>query len=337
MMASIEKRRGEVDTLMAIVSMLRDNPLQLSVLPLSLSFTIGLCSVATAQESFDDKVLPKSSKVTIADSNGNPIFTVPSRIYMEYGTSSIESKSNPVGVVDIDSHRFKIGADFITASPWLWGFALGYTKTHDDGLGFPPFGPATVDTEKNIKSASIYLGRQLAPRLFGGVEFAYNIADGTTIYNSAFRVTEKSNTYSVSPLINYTLFASDEWHAKIGGSIRFGSAEYDYVANVPPSASASNISAHVPLSLTRKINPNFDLTVSATLNQILSQDTFANVPVPDQTTVTLGAGASYKLANGVSIYARASFNVFDDAYESVRGTVGISIPLIGDLSNYQPE
>ncbi|MGE0612457.1 MAG: hypothetical protein AB7O70_08925 [Hyphomicrobiales bacterium] len=294
----------------------------------------GLAASPAATEGLGNgKIWPKRTESTVTWPNGERSIAFPLRTYFEYGRSSTKSEPNPLGVVDMDSYRLTAGADFVTSSMWFWGVSFSYLDTEDDGSA--PFVPS-IATDKEIGGGSVYLGRNITPRLFGGVNAYYNGADGLTVYNGVDRVTESSDFYGFRPFLIYTLVDRNGLEVKVGGNINFNSSDFDYVNNIPPTASLTNVIAHVPLTVSRMIGRDVKLTGFATLNHYLDQETFGNVPAPDETTLTLGGGLDYIFDNGTVLYLRASRDVFDDAYDSTRATVGINIPFSVLFSEVQP-
>ncbi len=280
--------------------------------------------VAAGQER--QKILPKSLKTTITGPNGETYFAIPRRIFLEYGMGSTKSDSNPFATVDIDVKRVTAGVDFVTSSLWFWGGSLNYIMTGDSGSS--PFA-SSIETDKDIGGGSIYIARQIMPGLQAGVRGYYSYVDGKSVFNGANTVTEKSDLYGFNPYFKYMLFKKDALKITTGASLNVSFGDFDYVANIPPNSSTNSIVLRIPVTISKDFGEYFSASASATLNQEISRESFGNVPAPDETTMTLGAYGAFKLDNGASIYARASFDVFDSAYDSYRGTIGVSIPLLG--------
>ena len=280
--------------------------------------------VAAEQERM--KILPKSLKTTITGPNGETYFAIPRRIFLEYGMGSTKSDSNSTATVDIDVKRVTAGVDFVTSSLWYWGVSLSYIMTGDSGSSV--FAPS-IETDKDIGGGSIYIARQIMPGLQAGMRGYYSYVDGKSVFNGANTVTEKSDLYGFNPYFKYTLLKKDAFKITTGASLNVSFGDFDYVANIPPKSSTNSIVLHIPVTVSKDFGEYFSASASATLNQEISRKSFGNVPAPDETTLTLGAYGAFKFDNGTSIYAGGSYDVFDSAYDSYRGTIGISVPLIG--------
>ena len=75
-------------------------------------------------------------------------------------------------------------------------------------------------------------------------------------------------------------------------------------------------------TLSHTFTPEFGLAAFAQLNQIVSIKTFANVPDPDRTTLTLGGRATLTLDGGAQFYVSASHDAFDTSYDAYRVNAG---------------
>jgi len=279
-----------------------------------------------AAEQERPKILPKSRKTTITGPNGETYFAIPRRIFLEYGMGSTKSDSNPFAKVDIDVKRVTAGVDFVTSSFWFWGVSLNYIITEDSGSSI--FAPS-IETDKDIGGGSIYIARQVMPRLQAGLRGYYSYVDGKSVFNGANTVTEKSDLYGFNPYFKYTLLKNDTFKVTTGASLNVSFGDYDYVANIPPNSKTNSIVLRIPVTISKDFGEYFSASASATLNQEISRSSFGNVPTPDETTLTLGAYGAFKLDNGTSIYVRGSYDAFDSAYDSYRGTIGVSVPLLG--------
>jgi len=299
----------------------------LNFLPFVLLFfglVINAPVVAAEQEGL--KILPKSLKTTITGPDGETYFAIPRRIFLEYGMGSTKSDSYPLATVDIDVKRVTAGVDFVTSSFWFWGISLNYIMTGDSGSSI--FAPS-IETDKNIGGGSIYITRQVMPGLQAGMRGYYSYADGKSVFNGADTVTEKSDLYGFNPFFKYTLLKKKTFKVTTGASLNVSFGDFDYVANIPPTSKTNSIVLRIPVTISKDFGKYFSASASATLNQEISRKSFGNVPTPDETTLTLGAYGAFKLDNGTSIYVRGSYDAFDSAYDSYRGTIGVSVPLLG--------
>jgi len=293
---------------------------------LLLFFGLVANAPAAAAEREGMKILPKGQKTTITGPGGETYFAIPRRIFLEYGMGSTKSDSNPFAKVDIDVKRVTAGVDFVTSSLWFWGISFSYIMTGDSGSSLSA---ASIETDKDIGGGSVYIARQVMPGLQAGIRAYYSHADGKSVFNGADKVTEESDLYGFNPFFKYTLLKKDAFKVTTGASLNVNFGDFDYVANAQPNSKTNSIVLRIPVTISKNFNEYFSASASATLNQEISRSAFGNVPAPDQTTLTLGAYGAFKFDNGTSIYARASYDVFDSAYDSYRGTIGVSVPLLG--------
>ncbi|WP_146636265.1 hypothetical protein [Nioella nitratireducens] len=84
--------------------------------------------------------------------------------------------------------------------------------------------------------------------------------------------------------------------------------------------------ARVPVSFAYAATDNLTLSGAMTFNSILDQETFTTFPAEDEFSVNLSANVSYRLAGGQEIYAGASTDLFDDAYDTTSYVVGVRFP-----------
>lgn len=273
---------------------------------------------AQAQESAPDGLLPY--EMSIVDANGNPVLFAPTRVYTEFQYGEAKSDGTLDNVVDYRGNRILAGADFVSPGPWLWGFNLAYTETSDSGRS--PF--ATIETDKEATGISVYVAKPILPNVAIGTTFHYERASGRTVYNSADVNNEDTDVYGFSPFVSITKPLTDKLNLRLRPNLQYVRGSYSYDLNIPPSASTERTSFHVPATLTYDVTPDLSVSGMAGLNLILDQDVFANVPPPSDATLTIGAGASYEIGGGTSIYGSVNHVLFDDNYESTSLRVGLS-------------
>lgn len=274
------------------------------------------------------EILP--TRITITGPNGETYFTVPLRVYLEYGHGTAQSKPNPAGTVDIRRDRVTLGADFVTSTLWFWGVNLQYANVEDRGTAPGVF---SLNTDKDIVGGQFYLARYILPRVVAGISTSYHRADGRSVYNLVVVNNERSDYYSFTPFVQKEHPLSRTTRLTYGAAVDFSYGSFNYDINIPPSASTRQTALRLPVGIEHNLTRNLIISGSARWNQILSIETFGNMPGPDRSTMTLTVGSRYTFVNGVSLYGNLSHDVFDSAYDSTRFTIGISSP----LSQLQPD
>lgn len=281
-----------------------------------------IASAAHAQSSQTHRILPHS--VTMGSPNGEKTLVIPLRVYMEYGFGRTESKPSPAGAVDMRRHQYTIGADFMTSSLTFWGISLRYVDIEDRGSSPLAF---SINTDKELTGGRMYVARYVMPDVLAGVSTEYYRAKSSTLYNLAVTVNENSDFFSVSPFLLRDFTIDSRTRLRAGAIINFNSGSFDYDINIPPTASTRETVLRLPLALEYDVSRNFTLSGTAQWNEILSISTFANIPQPDRSTMTLSLGSRFTFDNGVAVYANVNHDVFDDAYTSTRFTLGLSSAL----------
>ena len=289
-------------------------------LALTLPLLALLPQSVAAQPDAAQKIWPK--RVTITGPNNETYFAIPLRFYFEYGHGTAKSKNDPVNTVDIKRDRYTIGADFMTSWFSFWGVNLQFTNVHDRGT--QPF-VFSLDTQKDFTGVHFYYAHYVLPRLLAGFSVDYHRATGRSIYNLFDVNNETSKYYSFAPFLLHTYPVSAAMRLTHGIALYFNRGDYSYDLNIPPTAATSETILRVPVGVEYDLTRNFTVSGTATWNQILSIDTFDNMPKPDRSTVTLTAGSRYTFNNGMSVYGNISHDVLDDAYSSTRFTIGVSV------------
>ncbi len=248
----------------------------------------------------------------------------PTSMFLEYGSTVRSADPNPIGLVDTDTNTVRIGMDFVGPLGVNMGVAIDVARSHDDGT-LTLLAPSVV-TDSDIVSFSGYLSGYVSPRLRAGLGFSYTRSDDTTVYNGAAVVTGDASSWSVSPYFTYMAYESDRFSLAVGGQLTYQESDTDYVGNIPPTASRSMTVARVPVSFAYAATDNLTLSGAMTFNSILDQETFTTFPAEDEFSVNLSANVSYRLAGGQEIYAGASSDLFDDAYDTTSFVVGVRFP-----------
>ncbi|MGH6768943.1 MAG: hypothetical protein ACRECO_07970 [Xanthobacteraceae bacterium] len=259
----------------------------------------------------------------VAGPNGEAWPAIPLRFYFEYGHGTAESKNHPLSTVDIERDRFTIGADFMTSWLSFFGLNIQFTKVHDQGTQQPFV--FSLDTQKDFTGGHFYYAHYVAPRLLAGFSVDYHRATGRSIYNLVVVNHETSKYYSFAPFLQHEYPVSNAMRLTQGIALYFNRGDYSYDINIPPTAATRETILRVPIGVEYDVTRNFTVSGIATWNQILSIETFDNMPAPDRSTLTLTAAARYRLDNGMSLYGHVSHDVLDDAYRSTRFTIGMSV------------
>jgi hypothetical protein len=289
-------------------------------LALTLPLLALLPQSVAAQPDAAQKIWPK--QVTITGPNNETYFAIPLRFYFEYGHGTAKSKNDPVNTADIKRDRYTIGADFMTSWFSFWGANLQFTDVHDRGT--QPF-VFSLDTQKDFTGGHFYYAHYVLPRLLAGFSVDYHRATGRSIYNLVVVNNETSKYYSFAPFLLHNYPVSNAMRLTQGIAFYFNRGDYSYDINIPPTAATRETILRVPIGVEYDVMRNFTVSGTATWNQILSIETFDNMPRPDRSTVTLTAAARYAFSNGMSLYGQVSHDVLDDAYRSTRFTVGMSV------------
>lgn len=283
---------------------------------------LAIAATPANAQSGAGKIWPKSVRIT--GPNGEHYLAIPLRFYLEYGRGTAESKSHPTSKVDIERDRYTVGADFMTSWSSFWGVNLQFANIHDAGTQQPFV--FSLDTEKDFVGGRFYVAHYILPRLLAGVSAEYHKADGRSIYNMADVNNESSEYYSFTPFLLHEHPVNDRLRFTAGVGVNFNRGDFSYDLNLPPTADTRETVLRVPLTMEYNMTPNFAVSLGAQWNRILSISTFDNMPEPDHSTVTLSAGARFLFDTGVSVYGSVEHDVLDDAYDSTRFNVGLSVP-----------
>lgn len=290
-----------------------------SLVAATVSLIAAFAQFEAAQAQTTQRILPKRLAI-----EGNDSFLVlPLRCYFEYGHGTAVSRNHPASTVDLKRNSYTIGTDFITSWVGFVGVNLQFTDIHDRGTQQPFV--FSLDTQKDLVGGQFYYSQYILPNLLAGFSFEYHQADGRSIYNNAVVNNERSEYLTFTPFLGYSRALSPRWRLNTGIAFSFMRGDFDYDLNVPPRAVTRSTSMSLPIGLEYRLLRNLAVSGSAQWNQILSIETFNNMPEPDRSTMTLTLGARYFLPNGASLYGNVSHDVFDDAYKSTRVLVGVSI------------
>jgi len=267
------------------------------------------------------RIMP--TQVTITGPNGETYPIIPLRFYFEYGHGTAKSTSDPLSTVNIDRDRYTVGGDFMTSWVSFLGGNVQFARVHDAGT--QPF-VFSLDTQKDFIGGQFYFAHYVAPLLLAGISTEYHSATGRSIYNHFDVNHEDSRYYSFTPFLMKEYAVNASLLMTFGAGINFNHANYSYDLNIPPTASTRSTILRLPVGAEYQVTRNWVIGGSAQFNHIMSIENFRNVPAPDRSTLTLTAATRYTFDSGMSIYGNISHDVLDDAYDSTRFTVGMSVP-----------
>lgn len=288
-------------------------------IPFVLATAPALLSSDAAAQSSGDLVMPSSMQIT--DLDGNELLAAPLRVYGEFQYGAARSSADLADSVDYHAHRFVIGADFVSPNMIFWGLGVGLSGARDDGGD--PFG-TVMETSKEALLLDLYVSRPVAPNIVVGSGFYYQAGRGETVYNRADVNNETSHGFGVAPFVAITHPLSDRASLEFRPTLAFRKSDFTYDLNVPSSASISSTTLSLPATLSYELTPELTVSGTASINQVLAEDTFPNVPSSSRTTLSLGVGVSYDFGNGYSLYGSLDTKLLDENYDFFGARIGLS-------------